>query len=86
MDDYCRSILKRKFTLCVLLLNVVIFSLAVAVSIFLIVDNNYSYKYPVVIGSMVICILSSIAFLYHYKKTKTWLNIHGTIKSKTKEQ
>ena len=56
MDEKDQVIFKGKFTLCVVLLNIIIFSAAVAVCVWAIVDDSYWFKLPVVIAAAIVCV------------------------------
>ncbi len=80
MDEKEQMIFKGKFTLCVVLLNVIIFSAAVAVCVWAIVDDGYWFKLPVVVAAGIVCAAAVLLFVPRYKATKAWLNVHGTTK------
>ena len=80
MDEKDQVIFKGKFTLCVVLLNIIIFSAAVAVCVWTIVDDSYWFKLPVVIAAAVVCAAAVLVFVPRYKATKEWLKVHGTTK------
>jgi len=78
MDEKELMILKGKFTLCVVLLNVIIFSVAVVICVGAIVDDGYWFKLPVVVAAVLVCAAAILLFVLRYKATKAWLDLHGT--------
>ncbi|MDV0444238.1 hypothetical protein McpCs1_16380 [Methanocorpusculaceae archaeon Cs1] len=80
MDDKEQMMFKGKFTILVVLLNVIIFSAAVAVCVWAIIDDSYWFKLPVVVAAALICAVSVLIFVPRYKATRAWLQVHGTTK------
>lgn len=80
MDEKEQMILKGKFTLCVVHLNVIIFSAAAAICVWAIIDHRYWFKVPVVVAAAIVCAAAVLLFIPRYKATKEWLNVHGTTK------
>ena len=80
MDEKELIIFNGRFTICVVLLNVIIFSAAVAVCVWEIIDDSYWFKLPVVVAAVIICAAAVLLFVPRYKATKEWLNVHGTTK------
>ncbi|HJJ46893.1 MAG TPA: hypothetical protein O0X32_01345 [Methanocorpusculum sp.] len=86
MNDEERTQFKRMFATNVLLLNIIIFALALAISLSIIVPREWSPKWPIVVSSIIIAIITLIFFIRKYRSTKTWLAIHGTTKEERIEQ
>ncbi|MDO5844327.1 MAG: hypothetical protein Q4Q53_04190 [Methanocorpusculum sp.] len=80
MDDKELAQFKGKFTVCVLLLNVIIFCAAAAVLFWFIPPSTWEPKIFVVIACAAISLIALAAFIPKYKSTKAWLDIHGTTK------
>ncbi|HJK01415.1 MAG TPA: hypothetical protein O0X73_03870 [Methanocorpusculum sp.] len=78
MDEKDRMLFKGKFTLCVLLLNIIIISIAIAVCSLVIIDDKYWFKMPVFFAAVCACVIAVLFFVPKYKATKTWLNVHGS--------
>lgn len=80
MDEREQMIFKGKYTLLVVLLNVIIFSAAVAIAVWLIVGDEHWFRVPVVVLATVIFAGSVLLFIPRYKATKSWLQVHGSTK------
>jgi hypothetical protein len=80
MDEKEQMTFRGKFTVCVVLLNIAIFSAAVAICTWAIIDDSYWFKLPVVFAALIICVVAILIFVPRYKATKTWLQAHGTTK------
>jgi len=81
MNDDERAQFKGMFTSNVLLLNIIIFAVALAVALGFIAPNTWLPKWPIVIASIVIAVITLIFFIRKYRSTKAWLEIHGTTKA-----
>jgi len=82
MNDEERVQFKGMFTANVLLLNILIFAVALAVAMGIIAPNTWvPWKWLIVILSGVIAIVTLIFFIRKYRTTKAWLEIHGTTKA-----
>lgn len=86
MDDSERAQFKGMFTANVILLNILIFAIALAVALGFIAPASWTPKIPVVIGSVVVAIVSLFLFIRKYRSTKAWLAIHGTTKAERMAQ
>ena len=86
MDDKEREQFKGMFTVNVIYLNILIFAIALAVSLGIIAPNTWSPKFPIVIGSIVVAVVFLILFVRKYRSTKAWLAIHGTTKEERMAQ
>ncbi len=80
MDEKEREQFKGMFTANVLLLNILIFAIALAVSLWFIAPMSWTPKIPVVVGSIVVAVVTLFFFIRKYRSTKAWLAIHGTTK------
>lgn len=80
MDEKERVQFKGMFTVNVIYLNILIFALALAVSLGIIAPNTWGPKIPIVVGSIVVFVIFLILFIRKYRSTKAWLAIHGTTK------
>jgi L-lactate permease len=80
MDEKERVQFKGMFTVNVIYLNILIFALALAVSLVIIAPNTWGPKIPIVVGSIVVFVIFLILFIWKYRSTKAWLAIHGTTK------
>jgi uncharacterized membrane-anchored protein YitT (DUF2179 family) len=80
MDDSEKSQFKGKFTILVLILNILIFVIAAAILVFFIVPESYWFRIPVVVICIIIAGISIAVFIPKYRTTKAWLDIHGTTK------
>jgi hypothetical protein len=80
MDEKEQMIFKGKFTLCVVLLNVIIFSAAVVICVWALVNDSYWFKLPVIVAAIVVCAAAILLFVLRYQATKAWLNVHGITK------
>ena len=80
MDEKDQVIFKGKFTLCVVLLNIIIFSAAVAVCVWAIVDDSYWFKLPVVIAAAIVCAAAVLVFVSRDKAAEGGGKGHGTTK------
>jgi uncharacterized membrane protein len=80
MNEKEQVMFRGKFSLCVVLLNIIIFSAAVAVCVWAIVGDGHWFKLPVIVVAAVVCAVAVLFFVSRYKATKAWLNIHGTTK------
>jgi uncharacterized membrane protein len=80
MDEKDQAIFRGKFFLCVVLLNIIIFSAAAAVCTWAIVGNGHWFKLPVIVTAAFVCAVAVLFFVPRYKATEAWLNIHGTTK------
>lgn len=81
MDDKEREQFKGMFTANVILLNILIFAIALAVALGIIAPMTWTPKIPVVVGSIVVAVIALILFVRKYRSTKAWLAIHGTTKA-----
>ncbi len=86
MDEKEQMVFKGKFTILVVLLNIIIFSAAVAVCVWAIIDDSYWFKLPVVVAAVLIFVASVLIFVPRYKATKSWLQVHGTTKEERMAQ
>jgi predicted membrane protein len=77
MDEKEQMIFKGKFVLCVALLNIIIFSAAVVICVWTIVDDSHWFKMPVIIAAIVAFATAILLFVLRYQATKAWLNVHG---------
>ncbi len=80
MDDTEQTQFKGKFTVLVIILNILIFTIAAAIVVFFIVPTSLWVRIPIVIICIVISIISLAVFIPKYRATKAWLEIHGTTK------
>jgi len=80
MDDTERTQFKGKFTVLVIILNILIFAIAAAIIVFFIVPDSIWLRIPIVLISVVIAVISLAVFIPKYRATKAWLEIHGTTK------
>lgn len=80
MDDKTRVVFKGKFTVLVILLNVIIFSAAASILIWALVPEEHWFRLPIVILGVVLVIVSTLIFIPKYKKTRDWLDVHGSTK------
>ena len=80
MDEKDQVIFKGKFTLCVVLLNIIIFSAAVAVCVWTIVDDSYWFKLPVVIAAAIVCVAAVLSFVSRDKAAEEGVEVDGTKK------
>jgi hypothetical protein len=80
MDEKEQMILKGKFILCVALLNIIIFSAAVVICVWTIVNDSYWFKLPVIVAAIVAFATAILLFVLRYQATKAWLNVHGITK------
>ncbi len=80
MDDTEQTQFKGKFTVLVIILNILIFAIAAAIVVFFIVPTSLWIRIPIVIICIVISIISLAVFIPKYRATKVWLEIHGTTK------
>jgi len=81
MNDDEKAQFKGMFTANVLLLNIIIFAVALAVALGIIAPNTFAPKWPIVIASIIVAIITLIFFIRKYRSTKAWLDIHGTTKA-----
>jgi len=86
MDDKEREQFKGMFTVNVIYLNILIFAIALAVSLGIIAPNTWAPKFPIVIGSIIVFVVFLILFIRKYRSTKAWLAIHGTTKEERMAQ
>lgn len=86
MDEKERVQFKGMFTVNVIYLNILIFALALAVSLGIIAPNTWGPKIPIVVGSIVVFVIFLILFIRKYRSTKAWLAIHGTTKEERMAQ
>ncbi|MBE6506925.1 MAG: hypothetical protein E7Z72_03220 [Methanocorpusculum parvum] len=86
MDDKEREQFKGMFTVNVIYLNILIFAIALAVSLGIIAPNTWGPKFPIVIGSIIVFVVFLILFIRKYRSTKAWLAIHGTTKEERMAQ
>lgn len=80
MDDKTRVVFKGKFTVLVILLNVIIFSAAVSVLVWALVPEEYWFRMPIVVAGIILVLVSVLLFIPKYKKTRDWLGVHGSTK------
>lgn len=80
MDDTEQTQFKGKFTVLVIILNILIFAIAAAIVVFFIVPTSLWVRIPIVITCIIISIISLAVFIPKYRTTKAWLEIHGTTK------
>ncbi|MDO5846520.1 MAG: hypothetical protein Q4Q04_06325 [Methanocorpusculum sp.] len=81
MDDTERAQFKGMFTANVILLNILIFAIALAVALSFIAPASWAPKIPVVVGSIVVAVVALLLFVRKYRSTKAWLEVHGTTKA-----
>ncbi|MBR4987698.1 MAG: hypothetical protein IKY81_03460 [Methanocorpusculum sp.] len=86
MDDKEREQFKGMFTINVIYLNILIFAIALAVALGIIAPNTWEPKWPIVIGSIVVAVVTLLLFIRKYRSTKAWLAIHGTTKEERMAQ
>ena len=86
MDDKEREQFKGMFTVNVIYLNILIFAIALAISLGIIAPNTWGPKFPIVIGSIIVFVVFLILFIRKYRSTKAWLAIHGTTKEERMAQ
>ena len=77
MDEKDQVIFKGKLTLCVVLLTIIIFSAAVAVCVWTIVDDSYWFKLPVVIAAAIVCVAAVLGFFSRAKGAREWGRVFG---------
>ncbi len=80
MDDTERTQFKGKFTVLVIILNILIFAIAAAIIVFFIVPDSIWLRIPIVLICIAISVISLAVFIPKYRATKAWLDIHGTTK------
>ncbi len=80
MDETERTQFKGKFTVLVVILNILIFAAAAAIIVFFLVPDSIWLKIPIVILCIAIFIISIAVFIPKYRATKAWLDVHGTTK------
>ena len=80
MNDEERAQFKGMFSANVLLLNIIIFATALAIALGIIAPDTWSPKWPIVIASIVVAVITLFFFIRKYRSTKAWLATHGTTK------
>lgn len=81
MNDEERVEFKGKYRALVLLLDLLILTAAIAIAVGIIVPATWAPKIPVIIVCGIIAVVSLVFFIRNYRRTKSWLAVHGTTKA-----